>query len=88
MSGKEQEKLEKAYARQAVGGMTDEQVAALGGGTTTEVGGNTFSNNQKGENFGKPAAHNGGSTGTEQLTKEQEAAISHRDGAQKEGQPF
>ena len=68
--------------------MTDEQFQTLVGEITTEVGDITSSINQKGAVFGKPAAQNGGSTGTEQLTKEQEAAISQRDGAQKEGQPF
>lgn len=75
------ENLRKAYSRTPVDGMTDEQFQTLVGDITSSI-------NQKGAVFGKPAAQNGGSTGTEQLTKEQEAAISHRDGAQKEGQPF
>ena len=82
------ENLRKAYSRTPVDGMTDEQFQTLVGEITTEVGDITSSINQKGAIFGKPAAQNGGSTGTEQLTKEQEAAISQRDGAQKEGQPF
>ena len=82
------ENLKKAYSRTPVDGLTDEQFQSLVGEITTEVGDITSSINQKGAIFGKPAAQNGGSTGTEQLTKEQEAAISHRDGAQKEGQPF
>lgn len=82
------ENLRKAYSRTPVDGMTDEQFQTLVGEITTEVGDITSSINQKGAVFGKPAAQNGGSTGTEQLTKEQEAAISQRDGAQKEGQPF
>ena len=82
------ENLRKAYSRTPVDGMTDEQFQTLVGEITTEGGDITSSINQKGAIFGKPAAQNGGSTGTEQLTKEQEAAISQRDGAQKEGQPF
>lgn len=82
------ENLKKAYSRTPVDGLTDEQFQTLVGEITTEVGDITSSINQKGAVFGKPAAQNGGSTGTEQLTKEQEAAISQRDGAQKEGQPF
>ena len=82
------ENLRKAYSRTPVDGMTDEQFQTLVGEITTEVSDITSSINQKGAIFGKPAAQNGGSTGTEQLTKEQEAAISQRDGAQKEGQPF
>lgn len=82
------ENLKKAYSRTPVDGLTDEQFQSLVGEITTEVGDITSSINQKGAIFGKPAAQNGGSTGTEQLTKEQEAAISHRDSAQKEGQPF
>lgn len=82
------ENLRKAYSRTPVDGMTDEQFQTLVGEITTEVGDITSSINQRGAIFGKPAAQNGGSTGTEQLTKEQEAAISQRDGAQKEGQPF
>lgn len=82
------ENLRKAYSRTPFDGMTDEQFQTLVGEITTEVGDITSSINQKGAVFGKPAAQNGGSTGTEQLTKEQEAAISQRDGAQKEGQPF
>lgn len=82
------ENLRKAYSRTPVDGLTDEQFMALVGEITTEVGDIQSSIQQKGAVFGKPAAQNGGNQGAE-LTKEQVAAISQRDGAaQGQGQPF
>ena len=82
------ENLRKAYSRTPVDGLTDEQFTALVGEITTEVGDIQSSIQQKGAVFGKPAAQNGGNQGAE-LTKEQVAAISQRDGAaQGQGQPF
>lgn len=82
------ENLRKAYSRTPVDGLTDEQFTALVGEITTEVGDIQSSIQQKGAVFGKPAAQNGGNQGAE-LTKEQIAAISQRDGAaQGQGQPF
>lgn len=82
------ESLRKAYSRTPVDGLTDEQFAALVGEITTEVGDIQSSIQQKGAVFGKPAAQNGGNQGAE-LTKEQVAAITQRDGsAQGQGQPF
>lgn len=82
------ENLRKAYSRTPVDGLTDEQFTALVGEITTEVGDIQSSIQQKGAVFGKPAAQNGGNQGAE-LTKEQLAAISQRDGAaQGQGQPF
>lgn len=82
------ENLRKAYSRTPVDGLTDEQFTALVGEITTEVGDIQSSILQKGAVFGKPAAQNGGNQGAE-LTKEQVAAISQRDGAaQGQGQPF
>lgn len=82
------ENLRKAYSRTPVDGLTDEQFAALVGEITTEVGDIQSSIQQKGAVFGKPAAQNGGNQGAE-LTKEQLAAITQRDGsAQGQGQPF
>lgn len=82
------ENLRKAYSRTPVDGLTDEQFTTLVGEITTEVGDIQSSIQQKGAVFGKPAAQNGGNQGTE-LTKEQLAAITQRDGsAQGQGQPF
>ena len=82
------ENLRKAYRRTPVDGLTDEQFTALVGEITTEVGDIQSSIQQKGAVFGKPAAQNGGNQGAE-LTKEQLAAITQRDGsAQGQGQPF
>ena len=82
------ENLRKAYSRTPVDGLTDEQFTALVGEITTEVGDSQSSIQQKGDVFGKPAAQNGGNQGAE-LTKEQLAAITQRDGAaQGQGQPF
>lgn len=82
------ENLRKAYSRTPVDGLTDEQFTALVGEITTEVGDIQSSIQQKGAVFGKPSAQNGGNQGAE-LTKEQLAAITQRDGsAQGQGQPF
>lgn len=82
------ENLRKAYSRTPVDGLTDEQFTTLVGEITTEVGDIQSSIQQKGAVFGKPAAQNGGNQGAE-LTKEQVAAITQRDGsAQGQGQPF
>ena len=82
------ENLRKAYSRTPVDGLTDDQFTALVGEITTEVGDIQSSIQQKGAVFGKPAAQNGGNQGAE-LTKEQLAAITQRDGsAQGQGQPF
>ena len=82
------ENLRKAYSRTPVDGLTDEQFTTLVGEITTEVGDIQSSIQQKGAVFGKPAAQNGGNQGAE-LTKEQLAAITQRDGsAQGQGQPF
>ena len=82
------ENMRKAYSRTPVDGLTDEQFTALVGEITTEVDDIQSSIQQKGAVFGKPAAQNGGNQGAE-LTKEQVAAITQRDGsAQGQGQPF
>lgn len=82
------ENLRKAYSRTPVEGLTDDQFTALVGEITTEVGDIQSSIQQKGAVFGKPAAQNGGNQGAE-LTKEQIASITQRDGsAQGQGQPF
>ncbi|EJX08668.1 hypothetical protein EVA_03223 [gut metagenome] len=56
---------------------------------TTEVGDITSDLKQKGAVFGKPTANHHGGKGTEELTKEQLATISHREGvADDNQQPF
>lgn len=81
--------LKKAYARTPVDNLSDDEFNALVGEITTEVGEISSSITQKGAVFGHPAAQNGGLNQGAELSKEQEAAISHREGTSKDGQqPF
>ncbi|MBQ7017642.1 MAG: hypothetical protein IJN06_01375 [Bacteroidales bacterium] len=83
------ENIQKAYNRTPVENLTEEQFQTLIGEITTEVGDIQSSITQKGAVFGKPAAANGGQNHGTELTKEQEAAISHRGGqVNGETQPF
>lgn len=83
------ENIQKAYNRTPVENLTEEQFQTLIGEITTEVGDIQSSITQKGAVFGKPAAANGGQNHGTELTKEQEAAISHRGGqVNGEAQPF
>lgn len=80
--------LKKAYERTPVEDMTDEQFTTLLGEVTTEVDGIVQATAQKGAIFGRPTAVGGGSQGSE-LSKEQQAAIAHRDNKPADGgQPF
>lgn len=80
--------LKKAYERTPVEGLTDEQFTTLLGEVTTEVDGLVQATAQKGAVFGRPTAAGGGSQGGE-LSKEQQAAIAHRDNKPADGgQPF
>lgn len=82
------EKLRKPYERITVDSLTDEQFNELVTEVTTEVEGIANDINSKGAVFGRPSANSGGNQGNE-LTKEQQDAIAHRDGsANGEGQPF
>ena len=82
------EKLRKPYERITVDSLTDEQFNTLVTEVTTEVDGIANDFNSKGAVFGRPTANGGGNQGNE-LTKEQQEAIAHRDGSAKgEGQPF
>lgn len=82
------EKLRKPYERITVDSLTDEQFNTLVTEVTTEVDGIANDFNSKGAVFGRPTANGGGNQGNE-LTKEQQEAIAHRDGSVKgEGQPF
>lgn len=82
------ENLRKPYERTHVDGLTDEQFSSLLTDITTEVDGIASSIQQKGAIFGRPAASSGATQG-DVLTKEQEAAIAHRESnPAAEGQPF
>lgn len=82
------EELRKPYERTAIENLSDEDFNSLLGEITTEVETISGSIAAKGAVFGKPAAH-GSQTTQNALTKEQEAAISQREGMQKDGQqPF
>ena len=82
------EELRKPYERTSVENLSDEDFNTLLGEITTEVETIAGSIAAKGAVFGKPAAH-GSQTTQNALTKEQEAAISQREGMPKDGQqPF
>ena len=82
------EQLRKPYERINLDSLSDEQFNTLVTEVTTEVEGIANDINSKGAVFGRPTANSGGNQGNE-LTKEQQEAIAHRDGSAKgEGQPF
>ncbi len=82
------EQLRKPYERITLDSLSDEQFNTLVSEVTTEVEGIANDINSKGAVFGRPTANSGGNQGNE-LTKEQQDAIAHRDGSVKgEGQPF
>ena len=82
------EQLRKPYERITLDSLSDEQCNTLVTEVTTEVEGIANDINSKGAVFGRPTANSGGNQGNE-LTKEQQDAIAHRDGTVKgEGQPF
>ena len=82
------EQLRKPYERITLDSLSDEQFNTLVTEITTEVEGIANDINSKGAVFGRPTANSGGNQGNE-LTKEQQDAIAHRDGSVKgEGQPF
>ena len=87
--GKLPENLRKAYERTPVDGISDEEFTKLLGEVTGEVDGIIKATTQRGAVFGRPSAtgSQGNQDGT--LTKEQEAAIAHRDSKpSSDGQPF
>ena len=82
------EQLRKPYERITLDSLSDEQFNTLVTEVTTEVEGIANDINSKGAVFGRPTANSSGNQGNE-LTKEQQDAIAHRDGSVKgEGQPF
>lgn len=87
--GKLPENLRKAYERTPVDNITDEEFTTLISDITKEVDGIVKATTQRGAVFGRPSAtgNQGNQDGT--LTKEQEAAIAHRDSKPtSDGQPF
>ena len=87
--GKLPENLRKAYERTPVDNITDDEFNTLIGDITKEVDGIVKATTQRGAVFGRPSAtgNQGNQDGT--LTKEQEAAIAHRDSKPtSDGQPF
>jgi hypothetical protein len=86
------EAMRKAYDRIPVDKYSEEEFNTLVTEVTTEVEGVVKDTTARGGVFGKPSAANAGGSSQNggQLTKEQEEAIAHRDGAAtKDGaQPF
>lgn len=82
------ENLRKAYERTPVDNLSDEQFNSLIGEITTEIDGIVGDVNAKGAVFGKPSVQGGTVNQEGALTKEQEAAITHRDSKPADGQPF
>ena len=83
------EDLRKGYSRISVDTLTDEEFNTLVGEITTEVDGIVKATQQRGAVFKTPSVQGGTGNKGGELTKEQEAAISQREGALKEGeQPF
>lgn len=84
------ETLRKPYERIVLDTMTVDEFNALATELTAEVDGIASDINAKGAVFGRPTDKGGNQGNDNTLTKEQEAAIAHRDSASVsgEGQPF
>ena len=82
------ENIRKAYERTPVDGLTDEQFNTLVGEITTEVDGIASAIQAKGAVFGRPSVQGGTGNQGEELSKEQQEAIAHRDSKPADGQPF
>lgn len=72
------ENLRKPYERISLDSLTDEQFETLKGELTTEIDGIAAGIQSKGAVFGRPNAPQGGAVNQNELTKDQEAAISVR----------
>lgn len=72
------ENLRKPYERISLDALTDEQFETLKGELTTEIDGIASGIKSQGAVFGRPNAPQGGATKVNELTKEQEEAISAR----------
>lgn len=81
------ENLRKAYGRTPVDNISDEEFTTLLNEVQNEVNGIVQTSQQKGAVFGRPNTA-GGSSVNGELSKEQEAAIAHRNSAPADGQPF
>lgn len=83
------ETLRKPYERISLDTLTDEAFNTLVTEVTSEVDGITKDIQAKGAVFGRPSAQ-GGKAQQNELTKEQQEAIAHRDNAPigSQGQPF
>jgi hypothetical protein len=86
--GKLPDTLRKPYERMAYDSLSDEDFSGLITDVTAEVNGIVSANQAKGAVFGRPAAKGGKINQGGELSKEQEEAISRRESAPKEGQPF
>lgn len=82
------ETLRKPYERIALDKMTDDEFSSLVTSVSSEVDGIAKEISAKGAVFGRPNAQSGRGN-NEELTKEQLAAISHREGvSNSDSQPF
>ena len=83
------ETLRKPYGHISLDTLTDDEFKALATDITAEVDGIASDINAKGAVFGRPSAK-GGNQNENELTKEQQEAIAHRDSAPvgAQGQPF
>lgn len=83
------ETLRKPYERISLETLSDEEFTTLVTDITTEVDGIASDINAKGAVFGRPSAK-GGNQNENELTKEQQEAIAHRENAPVggQGQPF
>lgn len=88
ITGKLPETYRKAYQRIDIDNITDEQFNALLTEVGTEVQGIMEEVKTKGAVFGRPAKTTGAAGNDGKLTEEQVKAISARQDAPKEGQPF
>lgn len=82
------EALRKAYERTPVENITDDEFNSLISEISTEVQGIMSETNARGAVFGRPSASNGRQGQKEELSQEQIAAISKREGSSPEQQPF
>lgn len=79
--------LKKAYERTPLDNITEEEFATLMTDVKAEVDGIMAERRTKGAVFGRPTGHN--THDSQELSKEQQEAITHRDGIpEKGGQPF
>lgn len=83
------ETLRKPYDRISLDALTADEFNSLVADITTEVDGIASDISAKGAVFGRPSAKSGNTQKEDELTKEQQEAIAHRESAPVgEGQPF